>query len=139
MAKWQKGGPSPNPNGRPAGLGKSELLRKAIADKLPDIIDKLVASALNGDTAAAKILVDRGIAPLRAKDTPVNIGPLPLNLGESAMTILQVVAEGKITPLQGQQMLAGLGNVARAIETDELMRRIERLEKGENEQSADPN
>lgn len=132
-------GRSGNPAGRTPGIASAERLRRAIADELPEVVAAMVAAAKKGDVTAGKVLMDRCLAPLKARDLPVSIGPLPGKLGEAAMTILQAVAEGRVTPLQGQQMLAGLGNVSRAIETDELMRRIERLEKGDNEQSADPN
>jgi hypothetical protein len=53
-----KAGISGNPKGRPKDKTPATLLRKSIIDDMPDIILKLVEQAKNGDTAAAKILLD---------------------------------------------------------------------------------
>lgn len=118
-------GKSGNPAGRPTGIASSERLRATIAEELPDIIRTLVTAAKAGDTQAAKVLMDRGLAPLRAKDSPVALGPLPAGLSDAARCVLDAVADSRITPLQAQQILSGMGGVARIIETDELAKRIE--------------
>lgn len=123
-----KAGSSGNPRGRPSGLASSEKLRAAIAEELPDIIKTLVTAAKGGDVQAAKVLMDRGLAPLRAKDSPVSIGPLPAGLADAARCVLDAVADSRITPLQAQQIMSGMGGIARIIETDELAKRIDALE-----------
>ena len=54
-----KAGVSGNPKGRPKNKTPATLLRKSIVEAMPDIILKLVEQAKEGDTAAAKILLDR--------------------------------------------------------------------------------
>ena len=132
---YQKG-QSGNPRGRPTGLASSEKLRAAIAEELPDIIAAMVRAAKGGDVQAGKVLMDRGLAPLRAKDTPVSLDPLPNSLSDAARCVLDAVADSRITPLQAQQILSGMGGVARIIETDELAKRIKALEQAQGGDNA---
>ena len=66
-AAW-KPGQSGNPKDRPTGTGEVAKLRAAIADRVPELLSKLMAQALEGDTAAARLLLERAIAPLRAAE-----------------------------------------------------------------------
>lgn len=59
---WQKGIPSPNPQGRPKSP-KGEL-RKALATHGTAIVNQVVEAALAGDMAACEMLLDR-IAPIK--------------------------------------------------------------------------
>lgn len=58
---WQKGIPSPNPQGRPKSP-KGEL-RRALAANGIAIVNNVVEAALAGDMAACKMLLDR-ISPV---------------------------------------------------------------------------
>jgi hypothetical protein len=69
-------GQSGNPAGRPKNKTPATLLRKAIADDMPDIIASLVGLAKNGDVAAVKVLLDRVCPPLKAQAMPIY---LPVN------------------------------------------------------------
>ena len=86
-----------NKHGRgrpPAGRSLSEMLRVALAEKLPDgrtnlraVADALVARARNGDIAAIRELLDRteGKAtapdPQQAQPRPISINILPIDEG----------------------------------------------------------
>ena len=50
--RWKKG-ESGNPKGRTPGSGEVPKIRAAIAACVPEILDKLMALALEGDTGAA--------------------------------------------------------------------------------------
>jgi len=56
---WRKG-QSGNLRGRSRGSSQVEKLRASLAKHVPDIIAALVASAKEGDTAAAKLILERG-------------------------------------------------------------------------------
>jgi hypothetical protein len=69
MAKFEKG-QSGKPRGRPRGIQTQAKLRESIAKDLPGIITSLVDKAKDGDTAAAKLLLDRVLPSLRPMDQP---------------------------------------------------------------------
>jgi hypothetical protein len=58
-------GQSGNLSGRPKNRATSALLRKSIADDMPEIIQTLIDLAKQGDMGAAKILIYRVIPSLR--------------------------------------------------------------------------
>ena len=56
-----KPGVSGNPKGKPKDKTPATLLRKSIAEAMPEIILTLIEQAKNGDVAAAKCLLDRSV------------------------------------------------------------------------------
>lgn len=133
MAKkggWQPG-QSGNPGGRPPGTGAVAKLRQGIAADIPAILTKLTALALEGDTQAARLLLERTVSPLKPSEAHVAL-PLPSGQGLAAQgeAVVAAVTAGLITPSQAGVLLAGLGSLARIKEVDELEARIRRLEGG---------
>ncbi|WP_417667640.1 DUF5681 domain-containing protein [Pseudidiomarina sp.] len=122
-----KKGSSGNPQGRPRKA--TTELEKALRKHGAELADKLIALALDGDTTALKICIDRIHAPLKPQSTPVQIA-IPENAGmaETGRAVLDAVARGELAPDQAGQMLAGLGTLARVIEVEELEKRIQALE-----------
>lgn len=130
--RW-KTGESGNPNGRKPGTGEVAKLRASIAVHLPAIITQLVAKAKEGDSQAARLLLERVLPPMKAIEPMVELN-LPDNEGITAqgMAIVKAVAAGTIAPGQGAALLTGLGTLARIKEIDELERRISKLEEVKN-------
>jgi len=122
-------GQSGNPKGRRPGTGEVAVLRKSIAAHLPAIVRQLVKDAKEGDSRAARLLLERVIPPIKAMEQSVEF-VLPADQGLTAQgaAIIQEVAAGKLSPSQGAALLSGLGNLARVKELDELTNRIEELE-----------
>ncbi len=122
-----KAGISGNPKGRPKDKTPATLLRKSIIDDMPEIILKLVEQAKNGDTAAAKILLDRCCPAL--KPQAMNI-TLPINgtLADQGNEIIKATLSGHIPPDVGAQLITALANQGKLIELQELTERIEILE-----------
>lgn len=121
-------GESGNPAGRPPGTGEVAKLRAAIADHVPDVIAAMVKAAKEGDSAAARLLLERSVAPLRAIDQPAPVALPGATLTEQARGVLAAASAGTLTPSEAATLLQALGNVARIAEFDELTARIAALE-----------
>lgn len=122
-----KPGQSGNPAGRPKDKTPATLLRKAIADDMPDIIATLVNLAKGGDVAAAKVLLDRVCPPLKPQAMPIDLSGQN-SLSEQGNEIISATMVGQIPPDIGSMLITALTNQAKLIETDDLSKRIEALE-----------
>ena len=122
-----KPGQSGNPAGRPKDKTPATLLRKAIADDMPEIVKTLVELAKGGNVQAAKVLLDRICPPLRPQALAIS---LPINgaLSEKGNEIIKATMDGTIPPDIGSQLITALAHQAKIIEIDELTKRIEALE-----------
>ena len=125
--RW-KPGESGNPGGRKPGTGEVAKLRAAIADRVPELLDKLMAQALEGDTSAARLLLERAVAPLKAIEQPQALSLPNGTLTDQGRAVLASVASGELAPGQGAALLGAIGTLARATELDELIARISALE-----------
>lgn len=126
-----KPGKSGNPKGRPPGVSEAGKLRAAIAEDLPAIIDMLREKALEGDTQAARLLLERVLPAVKPIEATVEIDiPEDAELTQQGEAIVRAVAQGLLAPGQGGALLSGLGSVAKLKEIDELTKRIEALEAG---------
>lgn len=124
---------APGSSGKPKGARRktSRLAEKLLGDASEGLIQAVIAKAMEGDTAAMKICMDR-IAPLR-KGSPIEIDGMPTldkatDAPAAIAALLRGVAEGKLSPDEAHS-LAGLVEAGRkAIELAEIEQRIEALE-----------
>jgi hypothetical protein len=125
-----KPGQSGNPKGKPPGTkDRRTKLRELLEPHSKALVAKVVALALEGDTAALKLCLERLMPPIRAKDEPVKIAlPKDGTLTEQAQGIIQAMAQAELSPREASMLLQALAGQARIIEIDELTRRIETLE-----------
>ena len=126
-AAW-KPGQSGNPKGRPAGSGEVAKLRAAIAGNVPAILQSLTAAALGGDVGAARLLLERVIAPLKAAEQAQALHLPDGTLTAQGRAVLAAVAAGELAPGQGAALLGAIGTLASVAEIDELAARITALE-----------
>ena len=125
---WRKG-QSGNPAGKPLGSGELQRLRTAIAGHVPAIINQLVTAAQSGDVAAARLLLERVLPPVKAVEQPQAVAmPTEGTLTNQGRAVLAAVAAGQLAPSQGAALLGAIGTLARVTELDELTRRITALE-----------
>lgn len=122
-----KPGQSGNPAGRPKGVANQHKLRGIITKDLPAILQTLADLAKAGDTAAAKLLLDRCLPALKPQDQPVSL-PLGDDLTQAATAVLNALAAGTVTPDQAATVAATIGALARTRDAAELERRIFNLE-----------
>tara|TARA_Y100001960_G_scaffold312432_1_gene374111 strand:+ start:363 stop:782 length:420 start_codon:yes stop_codon:yes gene_type:complete len=126
--RWVKGR-SGNPKGRKPGSGDWRTkYRTAFEAAAPGIVQSIIRSALQGDTTAQRICIERLCPPLKATDTPV-VFPLTGGLGDQGRQILQSIADGELTPGEAESVFRSLSAQAKIAEISELEQRIEALER----------
>jgi hypothetical protein len=121
-------GVSGNPKGKPKDKTPATLLRKSIAEAMPDIILSLIEQAKNGDTAAAKVLLDRCCPTLKPQAMPINL-PVNGTLAERGGEVIKAALNGQIPPDIGAQLITALSNQGKLVELQELTERLQRIEK----------
>ena len=127
MAKWQKG-ESGNPRGRTPGTGKTAQLRALLEPDLPNLLQKLVDAALDGDMQAMRIIIDRTIPPLKHVALPEPVTIEGETLTDQARGVLGQVAAGEIGPDAANGVFTGLRRVREMVENEEMDERITQLE-----------
>jgi hypothetical protein len=125
-------GQSGNPAGKPRGARHAALLAlDAIgAEGAQDVLRKVVEDAKGGDMRAAEILLKR-LWPER-KGRPINVElpamETPGDLVKAVGAVTNAVAQGDITPEEGQALAGIIETHRRAIETEDLERRLAAIE-----------
>ncbi len=125
--KWEAG-VSGNPKGRPRGSGEVGKIRAAISERLPEVIDVLVQRALSGDVSAARLLLERTVAPLRAQELPISFPMASGSFTDQGRSVLEGITTEAIDPNRGAALITAISNLARIAEIDELTARILALE-----------
>ena len=124
-------GQSGNPSGKPVGSkDKRTALRELLNPHAPALVEKAVQKALEGDTSALKLCLDRCIAPLRSTTGSVAIesgGSLP----ERGQKTLDAIYAGEIDALTGSALLGALADQAKLVEMTEFEERLRKLEEQE--------
>ena len=129
-------GQSGNPNGRPEGSrNRATILAQALFDgQAEELIQKCIQMALDGDSTAMRLCIERLVPP--RKDRPVNLDLPQMECVEDTIKAMAVissgVADGELTPSEGQVLSGMVENYRKAIETTELEERISNLEKRKN-------
>jgi len=124
-----KAGQSGNPRGRKPGTGEIAKLRAAISARVPELLDTLMKKALDGDVGAARLLLERAVAPLKSVD-PAQVLNLPGDtLTERGQAVLGAIEAGELSPGQGAALIGAIGSLARVTEIDDLAARVAELEK----------
>ncbi len=122
-------GISGNPAGRKKGIkNKRTELRGLLQSRADDLVQKAVELALEGDTAALRICIDRCIPAIKAKDAPIALAGLTGTLAEQGQAVLSAMAAGTITPDEANAVMQVIAAHARIVEVDELEKQVATLE-----------
>lgn len=123
---WRKG-TSGNPRGRPLGTNEIGKLRAALAEHVPDIIKAMVEAAKGGDTAAAKLILERAIPALRPEELPVTLEGFAGSRVELIAAVIDAIASGKLDMSRGGRFIEALTPEA----LEERIAKFERMIEGE--------
>jgi hypothetical protein len=129
--RWAKG-TSGNRSGRPAGSRNKStvVLEQMLEGERERIMRKLIDLALDSDVTAIRLCMDRLLPP--RKDRPVQLDLPPIQTMEQVSIamgrVFQAIAEGQITPGEGETLVKLLAVQKEVIATAELEPRMEKLE-----------
>jgi len=90
-------------------------------------LDSVFQKAIAGDMTAAKMLLDRSLPTKRPEQERVQL-PIKENTASNARDVLKSVFDGEVSPDVGASLLSAMTSVLKAIEVEELAKRIETLE-----------
>jgi hypothetical protein len=125
-------GASGNPAGRPKGIkDKRHRFNEAIESMIPEVLESVFQKAVAGDMTAAKMLLDRSLPTKRPEQERVQI-PVKENTASNARDVLKSVFDGEVSPDVGASLLSAITGVLRAIEVEELAKRIDALEEAKS-------
>jgi hypothetical protein len=134
--RWEGGGESPNPAGKPKGaLSPVGKLRRAIEKDLPAVIDALLVAAKGGDTTAAGILLSRSLPPLRPAREAVVVDGIAADASpaEVALAVVRAAAAGTLPADVAAELASALSSLAKVREVEELAARIAEIERAMQE------
>jgi hypothetical protein len=103
-------------------------MRELLAPHAADLVAKVVQRALDGDTTALRICLDRLIPPVKAKDDPVTLPLAAGSLADKGQAVLTALGEGTLPPDVASAILQAIASHARIIEVNDLEQRIAALE-----------
>lgn len=136
---WQKG-QTGNSNGRPAGSGKAQIVRRIIADVFGDesgAIRKVAELAQEGDLQACSLLLSKTVPPLRSSHEAVTLIDAEalgaMTASQRAGLINEAAITGRLPADIALLLLDGVEREYRILESTELFERFEALEKKLNQ------
>ena len=132
MSRTSKGhfmkGTSGNPAGRPRS-SLSSVVRSRIEGHVDELIALLLGKAREGDVQAARTLLERVVPNLKPEEPAVQVDvPADVGLADTGRAVIRAAIDGVLPPGQAAALVGAVGTVARVVEIDELIRRVEALE-----------
>jgi hypothetical protein len=122
----------PGNAGRPKGSrNKTTLALEVLLDGEAEALTrKAIEMALEGDTTAMRLVMDRIMPP--RKDRPVTFElpklETPADAVKAAAAIVEGVASGDLTPSEAEDLSRLVDRFVRAVEATDILERLESLE-----------
>lgn len=85
--------------------------------------------ALDGDTTALRLCLDRLLPPLKPTSEPVTLDMPVGTMSEQAASIFRAVAAGEITTEEAAALAGTLASIARTQESDKKLNQLDELKK----------
>lgn len=127
---WKRGGPSPNPSGRPRKIVDKRLkVTKMLEGDADKVLRVVIDAALEGNIAAAALVLSRIAPPMKAQAEKVNFDfDATASMTEQVQAVLQGIADGDVSPDVGKQIIEAVATLAGIKQIDELEQRLAALE-----------
>lgn len=126
-------GQSGNLNGRPKGSrNRATLAAETLLDGEADAITrKAIEKALNGDMTAIRLCLERILPAVKSRPIEIDLPPVETaeDITAAQGAVIAAMARGEITPDDAGTIAGVLEARRRAIETVELEKRIDILER----------
>ena len=128
-------GKSGNPKGRPKGSrNQATLLAEQLLEgEVEAIVRKLVNTALEGDTTALRLCLERLVAPKRERRIAFTL-PAQIKSAADAATassaVLNECAAGNLSPTEASEIMALISSHVRVLEVSDIEARVAVLERG---------
>ena len=125
-------GQSGNPDGKTPGTRhKATQAALTLLDGETEALTrKAVELALEGDTTALKLCLDRIAPPLKANAQSIDLCIPPSNsLTGTARALVEAASNGHVPPDIAAQMVSAIAGVAKVEEMESIKERLEALEK----------
>jgi len=124
--------------GRPRGSRNRAtlVLQEMLGQHAEALVKKCVVMALQGDTTALRLCMERLLPP--AKHSPVQFKLPPIataaQLAHAHATILEALSRGQVTPAEAETINNLLETRRRVMETQQLEARLDALEQRHREE-----
>ena len=126
---------SGNPNGKPKGTrNKTTLAMEALLDGEAEAITrKVIEKAKEGDMVAIRLCLERTISAVKSRPIEIDLPPVETAEDIEAVqgAVIAAMAKGEITPDDASTIANVLEARRRALETVELEKRLDILEKAQ--------
>jgi len=127
-------GKSGNPKGRPKGArNRTTALVEALLDgEAEEIVRKVVNKALEGDTAALRLCLERILAPKRERRVAFELPTIAsaTDAANASSVVLAECAAGTLSPSEASEIMALISSHVRVLEVGEIEARVVALERG---------
>jgi len=125
--RFQPGNP-----GKPKGArGRATMAAEALLEGEAEALTRVaIDKALEGDAVALRLCLERLVPPRKDRPLAFDLPPITGAKDHPAVlaSVLEAVAGGDLTPTEGQAFAALMEQHRRAIETAEIVGRLEALE-----------
>ena len=128
--RWQKGAPSPNPNGRPPGVpALATALREAVTERKDEIVKALLDKAAEGDTNALRLVAERFAPAMKATYAPVPIPGLQeaTNLRERIRAVQDAMSSGILSADHAATVIGSLKDSEVAMQVEAMREELAAL------------
>lgn len=120
-------GTSGNPKGRPP---KSASIQRLLDPRKEELVEKAIELALNGDTTALKICIDRIAPTLKAETKRISIPDYDPNLPitDQLYSIIKSIGQGNLSLEGGLMLFKAYLDLMKITEFKDLDERLEKIE-----------